>query len=87
MGLGHRSGVGSDPVRRPPGSSRAARKRSGPAHRLGEQRSGHPAGAPAPPASPGYSGSVMGRSSHMSCRKVPMKKDMKVITNTAEGKV
>src|SRR5215468_5570377 len=34
---------------------------------------------------PRHSGSVIGSSSHISCRKVPMKNDMKVIRNTAEG--
>ncbi len=34
-----------------------------------------------------YSGSVIGKSSHISCRKMPMKKDMKVIRKIADGKV
>ena len=41
---------------------------------------------PSPSTQPIQRGSVIGSSSHISCRKMPMKKERKVIRSTAEGK-
>jgi len=81
-----------------PGSGNGARVEFDPVHigtnrRSGIGESGSASGgrgenlSSVPGSRQGQSGSVIGMSSHMSCRKVPMKNDMNIITKIAAGKV